>query len=168
MEQTPWFSRQFERQPDNGLLPSVLERLRGTPARLEEKVHGVAETSLEITTNDKWSAKEEIGHLGDLEPLWLLRVQEIFAGETVLSAADLQNRKTHEANHNAKPLGELLAHFRAERAKLLRQIETATDADLEKTALHPRLQTPMRILDLAVFVAEHDDHHLARMTNLLR
>jgi hypothetical protein len=30
-----------------------------------------------------------------------------------LAAADLTNRRTHEANHNAVPLGGLLAGFRA-------------------------------------------------------
>jgi hypothetical protein len=36
------------------------------------------------------------------------------------------------------------------------------------SALHPRLKTPMRIIDLFLFVAEHDDHHLARITELAR
>jgi|GEM_PF-4393916 len=35
------------------------------------------------------------------------------------------------------------------------------------TALHPRLKTPMRIVDLAYFVAEHDDHHLSRIRELV-
>jgi len=39
---------------------------------------------------------------------------------------------------------------------------------MERTALHPRLQQPMRVLDMAFFTAEHDDHHLARMTELSR
>ena len=37
-------------------------------------------------------------------------------------------------------------------------------ADIFRTALHPRLETPMRMMDLFYFVAEHDDHHLARIT----
>jgi hypothetical protein len=35
------------------------------------------------------------------------------------------------------------------------------------SSLHPRLQQPMRLIDHALFVAEHDDHHLARITELL-
>ena len=34
--------------------------------------------------------------------------------------------------------------------------------------LDPRLRTPMRLIDLGFFVAEHDDHHLARITELLK
>ena len=43
-----------------------------------------------------------------------------------------------------------------------------TAAEQERTALHPRLGLPMRAVDHAFFVAEHDDHHLARITELLR
>jgi hypothetical protein len=32
---------------------------------------------------------------------------------------------------------------------------------------HPRLKTPMRLVDHFYFVAEHDDHHLARIWELL-
>ncbi|MBE3135108.1 MAG: DinB family protein, partial [Acidobacteria bacterium] len=34
--------------------------------------------------------------------------------------------------------------------------------------LHPRLNQRIRLLDLMVFAAEHDDHHLARLSELLR
>lgn len=42
-----------------------------------------------------------------------------------------------------------------------------TDEQLTYSALHPRLKTPMRVIDLAYFVAEHDDHHLSRVRELL-
>jgi hypothetical protein len=34
--------------------------------------------------------------------------------------------------------------------------------------LHPRLNQPMRVVDLLFFVAEHDDYHLARISELIR
>ncbi|WP_222597293.1 DinB family protein [Chitinophaga pinensis] len=57
----------------------------------------------------------------------------------------------------------LLQRFREQREAFVKKLAALTDEDLEKTALHPRLKTPMRIIDLAYFVAEHDDHHLARV-----
>jgi len=38
------------------------------------------------------------------------------------------------------------------------------DELVERSAFHPRLKKPMRIIDLAFFVAEHDDYHLAKIT----
>ena len=62
----------------------------------------------------------------------------------------------------------MLATFEARRADLVAQLEQADEADWLRAALHPRLQAPMRLLDLAFFVAEHDDHHLATISELLR
>ncbi len=38
---------------------------------------------------------------------------------------------------------------------------------MEKIALHPRLNQPMRVIDLAQFVAEHDDHHIQTINELI-
>jgi hypothetical protein len=49
-------------------------------------------------------------------------------------------------------------------------VELLTNADssiLVRTAVHPRLGAPMRLIDHALFVADHDDHHLAAITELL-
>ncbi len=163
-----WFERRFEFDLPNTLFPNVVERVRGTPARIEERVRGVATATLTRRLGETWSIQENVGHLLDLEPLWLTRGRELAAGAAVLTAADLDNRKTHQANHNAFPLASLLEAFRRERGRFVSLLDNADAALLERTALHPRLRTPMRLIDLALFVAEHDDHHLARIGELLR
>ena len=163
-----WFERRFEFDSPNALFPNIVERVRGTPARVEERVRGVARETLTRRVGTTWSIQENVGHLLDLEPLWLTRAGELAAGATVLAAADLENRKTHQANHNALPLASLLEAFRRERGRFVAVLDTADATLLARTALHPRLQTPMRLIDLALFVAEHDDHHLARIAELLR
>jgi uncharacterized damage-inducible protein DinB len=167
MHRTQWFDRTFAPIADNGLLPSILERLDGTPARLRGKL-ALAKTHLAPASKDGWSIKKEVGHLLDLEPLWYERALQIIGGEGHLIKADLTNRKTHEADHDAAEMENLIAAFAAEREKLVTALAEASDADLEKSALHPRLGTPMRLIDLAFFVAEHDDHHLAQITQLAR
>jgi hypothetical protein len=47
-------------------------------------------------------------------------------------------------------------------------IENLNEEQIFKSALHPRLKIPMRTMDLFLFVAEHDDYHLARITELAR
>ena len=34
--------------------------------------------------------------------------------------------------------------------------------------MHPRLERPMRLIDMMFFHAEHDDYHLARISELRR
>jgi uncharacterized damage-inducible protein DinB len=168
MSQVPiWFERKFEFSFPAELHPNLLARLRGTPARIEEVLRGRAQGILIRRPQEKWSAQEHAGHLLDLEPLWLARVGDYVAGSAQLTATDLQNRKTDEANHNAQPLEQILAEFRAARSKLLKRAGEL-DASLFTRAIpHPRLKTPMRLVDHLYFVAEHDDHHLARIWELI-
>ena len=39
---------------------------------------------------------------------------------------------------------------------------------VSSSALQPRLKTKIRVIDLVFFIAEHDDHHLARISELKR
>ncbi|MEL6190686.1 MAG: DinB family protein [Bacteroidota bacterium] len=167
MNITPWFQRSFPPISDIGLLPSIMERLDGTAIRLSAKLKEVEESVLLAKLAEKWSIKEEVGHLWDLEPLWLARMRDILEGREDLTVADLSNLKTHEAGHNARDIHALIQDFQEERQKLVALLRMVTEADAHKAAKHPRLGTPMTIMDLAYFVAEHDDHHLARMTVLL-
>jgi uncharacterized damage-inducible protein DinB len=168
MSQVPiWFERKFEFSFPVELHPNLSARLRGTPARLEETLRGRSPKILIGKAEEKWSAQEHAGHLLDLEPLWLARVGDYVAGSDQLTVADLKNRKTEEANHNARPLEQILAEFRAAREKLLTRVDELDPPLFARTIPHPRLKTPMRLVDHLYFVAEHDDHHLARMWELV-
>jgi uncharacterized damage-inducible protein DinB len=162
-----WFERSFEFAFPVELLPNICARLRGTPARLEEILRDLPRNTLTGKTHDQWSAQEQAGHLADLEPLWLARVNDYAAGRNELTPADLSNRKTNEANHNARGLDQILAEFRAAREKLLETVLDLDDGAHSRSIPHPRLKIPMRLVDHLYFVAEHDDHHLARIWELI-
>ena len=163
-----WFDRSFDFDLPDWMAPNLIERLRGTPARLERRLDGVESRTLTNKQGTAWSIQEQVGHLLDLEPLWLGRVDDIFESEEEMRPADLDNRKTHEARHNERPLVFLLSEFRGHREELIRRLDSCSTEDFSRMALHPRLKQPMRLIDLMEFVAEHDDHHLATITALLR
>jgi len=162
-----WFERKFEFSFSLDLLPNLRARLRGTPARLEETLRGHRREILITKPQGKWSAQEHAGHLLELESLWLARLEDYMAEGNQLTPADLTNRKTNEANHNARPLEPLLAEFRAAREMLLTRVDEVDASRFARTLPHPRLKTPMRLLDHLYFIAEHDDHHLARIWELI-
>ena len=162
-----WFERKFEFSFPVELHPNLCARLRGTPARLEEVLHGRSHKILIRKAQEKWSAQEHAGHLLDLEPLWLARVGDYAAASDQLTATDLRNRKTDEANYNARPLEQILTEFRAARERLLKRVDELDTSLFGRTIPHPRLKTPKRLVDHLYFVAEHDDHHLARMWELV-
>ncbi len=162
-----WFERKFEFNFPVELHPNLCARLRGTPARMEEITHSSTREALIMKPAGKWSAQEHVGHLLDLESLWLARVDDYLAGGTELTAADLRNRKTDKANHNVRPIEEILREFREARSQLVTRVETLDAAVFARPMLHPRLKQPMRLVDHLYFVAEHDDHHLAAIWDLL-
>lgn len=167
-----WFERKFDFSFPAELYPNVRVRLSGTPARLEEMLRNVARDQLvrkppHENGREKWSAQEHAGHLLDLEPLWAARVNDFAKGGSELTVADLSNRGTTEANHNAKPITQILADFRKARMSLIARVEELAPARFAHTMLHPRMKTPMRLVDHLFFVAEHDDHHLARIWELI-
>jgi len=169
MKSTKWFDRKFDFfGTQQNIFPSIIERLRGTPARLEEKCRDIPSAWLQIKPENTWSIKENIGHLSDLEPLWQGRLDDLKNGEKELRPTDLANRKTDDAGHNNKSLAQLLSDFRQVRGETVRMIEGLDEDIIFRSALHPRLKTPMRTKDSFLFAAEHDDHHLARITELIR
>jgi hypothetical protein len=158
-----WFDRSFTFDLPLGAFPAVIARLHGTPARASELVAGVPAQVLTRRTNGKWSIQEHIAHLSDLGVLDDKRLQDYLAGASTLSVADLQNRATESADHNRQPIAVVLERLRTGRVDLVRRMDVLTEDEVGRTAIHPRLKQPMRLMDWAIFVADHDDHHLGHV-----
>jgi uncharacterized damage-inducible protein DinB len=131
-------------------------------------MNNISTTIQTLRVDGTWTIKENIGHLTDLEPLWQGRLQDILTGKGELRPTDLQNTRTTEANHNDRTLEELLLSFRTIREETVALLDVLTEEQVFMSGLHPRLRTPMRTMDLFLFVADHDDHHLARITGLVK
>lgn len=168
MQLMKWFDREFPQDLPAWMFPNILERLRGTPARIVERVKNLTNEQLISRQNKKWSIQENIGHLLTLEPLWSGRLEDLLSGAEKLRAADLSNGATALADYNSQSVEGIVKEFSFARQKYVDQLEKLVDSDLAKSALHPRLNKPMTIIDMTFFVAEHDDHHLACISALLR
>ena len=162
----PWTERTFNFNFHPRLFPNILERLRGTPPRALEIVNEMNDERLSFKKDGKWSAKEHIGHLHDLEELHYGRIDDFLNHEPILRAADMTNKKTHEANHNLKSIEELIKQFRKSRKEFIERLLTLDEEQIKMTSIHPRLNHPMRLVDMMYFTAEHDDHHLVIIRNI--
>ena len=164
----PWLEYRWTFDFPVGMFRAVVERLRGAPARLEEVVRDASPERLTRRPGESWSAQEHAGHLLSVEALWHRRVEEYLRGEGTLTAADMENRTTKGSNYNERPIEEILEGFRAARGAFARALDVLDLAAAARTAHHPRLNRPMRLVDMCFFAAEHDDHHLAAIHDLLR
>src|SRR5215470_3870017 len=160
IEIRPWRKSEFSFDHPIDVFPMLLERLRGTPARARELIAGVSDQVLATRPNGKWSAKDHLGHLVDLQPLDEHRLHEFLARTPVLSPADISNRATEHGNHRQTACAHILGRLRIGREELVVKLDVLTAEEVGISAVHPRLQKPMRMLDWIYFVTEHDDHHL--------
>jgi hypothetical protein len=166
MQRIKWTDRRFNFDFPAGIYPEMIERVRGTPARLEELLAGLSPEILTTQADGRWSMQENAGHLLDLESLVSQRIDEYLAGSSALHAADMSNRKTYAASHNNVPVSSILNAFRSARHDIVRGLESLDPPVFERAALHPRLNVQMRLVDMLFFQAEHDDYHLARISEL--
>jgi len=129
---------------------------------------GISDDEASQGYNDKWSIKEHIGHLYDLEALHEGRLDDFRTRKEILRAADMSNALTNESHHNDRSTDALLQMFTKSRHDFITKLESLDDETQRRTALHPRLNVMMRPVDVAYFTAEHDDHHLASIREMVR
>ena len=163
-----WSDRRFTFDIPLWMYGSIVERLRGTPARVEERIRRVPGPLLLQRHGEAWSIQQNIGHLWDVEELWAQRVNDLKNGKETISPADQPGFSARALTHNEHPLDKILTGFRVARAQFVEQLESADEQLVGRSAYHQRLQGNMRLIDLAFFAAEHDDYHLAKITELLQ
>jgi uncharacterized damage-inducible protein DinB len=166
MHNPDWFDRRFDFTFDADY-EAIRSRLEFAPGEIRHALLRVPEEVMIYQPDGKWSIKEHVGHLSVLEPLWRTRIDEITASKPVLTPADLGNRATAEAGFIGQEMVSLLGKLDKERDETLALLDGLQPSDREKSSLHPRLNQQMRIVDLAFFVAEHDQHHLAVIRRII-
>ena len=163
MKILPWFKRDLSFGRPIEMLPFYLERLEGTMIRIQSKVDGIPDEILSFKPDNKWSVKEHIGHLAEVDEIATKRIDEMMAGVEVMSPAVFEPQ-----NYNPWSIDSVVELFWKRRKSNLEKYSRLSPSSLSKSSLHPRLKLKMTPVDLAWFDAEHDDHHLVKMTEIIR
>ncbi|HMJ71355.1 MAG TPA: DinB family protein [Cyclobacteriaceae bacterium] len=163
MKTLNWFDRIFTFGLPKEMLPFYLERLEGSVFRIEAKVKGVSDNVLSEKYNGKWSIKENIGHLAEIDVISNRRIDEMKSGAEVLSPAVFEPK-----DYNPWPIEKVVAFFREARQSNLDKYKSISETDLLKASTHPRLKVKMTPIDLAFFDAEHDDHHILKISEIIK
>jgi len=158
----PWFERNLSFGYVPEMLPYFLIRLEGTYIRVQHRVTKIDDTILSHKLDGKWSIKENIGHLAEVDAISIKRIDEMLAGIPVLSPAVFEPQ-----NYNPWPIDKILELFQRNRNSNLEKYRSLSSTSLIKSSIHPRLKVTMTPVDLAWFDAEHDDHHLVRINEII-
>jgi hypothetical protein len=168
VERKKWFDKkfQFDLTPDK--YSSLLKKLNETPHTISRLVFSQDEKVLIKRVDNRWSIKENVGHLIDLEEIHDGRIDDFIAGKEILRPAEPKNLKTNEANHNSKNIKDLTAQFKNVRENFVKRMKNLDVKILSSSSIHPRLKQPMRPIDMAQFVLEHDEHHIQTIKELIK
>lgn len=162
-----WIDRKFEFDFDASIYPELIGRLRKTPGRLEILIKSVRKDLLKKRFNDDWSIQENAGHLFSADELFYGRLDDYLNGLKTLRAADVTGKRTDRMNFHTMDISLILVNFASRRNIYVSRLENLNPEIFEKTAWHPRLKVSMRLCDMLYFQAEHDDHHLNKINEIL-
>ncbi len=168
MNTAKWFEKKFNFTFGMEKYDGLYKRLESAPIRYKHTVASLSNELLIAKSENEWSIKENIGHLVVLEALWQKRFKEIIQSIPEMSPADLNNTLTNESNFNHSSISYLLESFITSRAETVSLLDSFLHNDFTKSSVHPRLKQPMRVIDLMLFIAEHDDHHFATIQEILK
>jgi hypothetical protein len=165
---TPWQERQlpFGRGVDE--LPVLLERLLGTAARLSDLTSHEPLERLSLRRQGSWSVLEHIGHLTHLQDRFDERVDDFEAQRPCLCSIDLKDQDSILSGYTARALGDVLEEFRLKRAYFVERVQALDPGALRHSAQHPCRGQRMTLVDMVLYLAEHDDHHLVVIRRLLQ
>src|SRR5688572_14807709 len=148
MNTLPWFERNLKFGYPKEMLPYFLERLEGSIVRIQAKVNGIDDKILSEKLDGKWSVKQNIGHLAEVDEIANKRLDEMIAGISPMSPAVFEPQ-----DYNPWPIEKVVEFFKAARLKNIQKYNSITETDLLKPSLHPRLKVQMTPVDLAWFDA---------------
>src|SRR3989344_4237082 len=167
MKQLKWIERKFNFGYGPEYFSLFIERLRSTAPRIEEIIKNCSEEELCFMPEGKWSIKQHIGHLTDLEALHDARLNDYLQKKEVLRPADMENKAKEEANHNKTSINKLISDMRASREEFIKNVSAFSDEQLLIRSLHPRLKAEINVVDLLHFIAEHDLFHQTHIALIL-
>jgi uncharacterized damage-inducible protein DinB len=168
MNRQKWFDKKFQFDLIEDNYGLILSKLIENPKKISQLVSSLPVEILTNKADKRWSIQENVGHLIDLEELHTGRIDDFIAGEKTLRPADLNNKKTDEASHNEKNITDLLKELKVVRENFVNKMKSLDAKVLKHSSIHPRLKQPMRPIDMAQFVLEHDEHHIETINDLIK
>lgn len=135
---------------------------------LDEALHGVAvEVILQPPASGKWSANEHLAHLARYHQVFLERTDRVLK-QTNPAFSRYRAEEDPEWEHwRGLAYKEIATELASGREKLLVRLKTLSDADYERTGVHPKFGEMSLALWLEFFLV-HEAHHLYVVLQLVR
>ncbi len=144
------------------LTAEFIKNLEGQLEKLDKVLKKYDEKALARKPEGKWSAKEIIGHLGDCEYVYGVRLRIALAepGNT-LQPFD-QNLWVENLKHQEKEMGKLVETLKGLRRANLTVLKDVKETDWEKYGMHTE-RGKLTVESIVRLMAEHFERHLEQV-----
>lgn len=142
-----------------------IETLRQLPANLRQAIAGLSDSQLDTPYRDGgWTIRQVVHHYADSHANSYIRVKLALTEDApVITAYD--EAAWALLPDSRLPVEVSLPLVEAIHARLVALLESMTDADYERTFVHPERGTVTLANNLAIY-AWHSRHHVAHITRL--
>ena len=143
-------------------------QIENTPSTLMRLVDAIRpdhyDTKLE---DDRFSLKEVVAHMADLEQTWLDRITTAveYPGKPVENFDEDARAKEH--NYASKDIHHELEVFENRRRDTVDYLLRLAEDDWSKTITHPKWG-PMSVLEIVQFICGHDLYHISQVSEYLK
>lgn len=150
-------------------LNSTIELLERTPLTLFHLLNGVSEKWISKNEGEgTWTAFDVVGHLIHCEQTnWIPRMEIILSGNENRSFEPI-DMSAQFTNSKGKTIDQLLNEFHSLRKSNIKKLNylNLSDADFNKTAIHPNLGT-VTLQQLISTWLVHDLDHLTQISRVM-
>jgi len=141
--------------------------LTAFPTRLTALVTPLTDAQLQFRPDEKeWSVLENIGHLIEIDPLYVDRIDRILSEERPVFAPFDPDAGVRAADYQHKSLAELLATYVTQRQATIDGLSTIEPDELTRVGIHAKFGE-VSVARLVELLAGHDEIHYTQITNTI-
>ena len=143
-------------------ITTSLAALEAFPGQLKAQITALDDATLRYKPTGEWSAIENVGHLIDVESLWMGRFRQMLAAENPnFPPADV-DKLVRRGNYQHKDAANLLHTFAEQRAETVAFLRTLKPMHHERPGVHP-VRGPVTVGSSITILAGHDQLHTAQI-----
>ena len=158
MQRTKWIERKFTFDFPEGWMFNIIERLRGTPARIDWITAGLGEAELTFVPEGKWSIKEILQHVIDAERVFAYRSLTFARKDNNTLPSFDEKDYAANSNGNNRAWHELVEEFKALRKSTELLFNSFTKENLN--AIGKASDYTITVLALGYIIVGHVAHHI--------
>jgi hypothetical protein len=153
-EHAPYYGKYIAQVPDGDLVSLLREQLVDTVSLLR----GAADRADFAYAPGKWTLKESVGHLGDVERVMAYRAMRVARGDRTNLPGFDENAYVASANFGGRTLDDLLEELQVIRASTIHLAKHLSPEELARRGTANGNEVSARAL--FYIIAGHERHHV--------